>query len=176
MLAFVNEPDEKWAEKLTDANRAARAAGRHDAADYMELRAANDAIRREGVEWLFSTLIAIAARANRSAGSISIEREEPHDFQHRGANLVGSLIRLRQGVRCLTVEAGWTRTPGDGFMRGGPLAVARIVHFGMPRSNAELALARAGGSAAWKLVREDMPPADFGETDLNMHFAIFCGG
>ena len=55
-----------------------------------------------------------------------MENENPHNFRLRGANLVGSLLRVRQGVRCLTVEAGWTRTPNDGFMRGGALAIARI--------------------------------------------------
>src|SRR5215470_2131826 len=111
---------------LAESSANARAAGRHAVADYIALKASNDQIRERGVRWLFDSLIELAAIANRQNIAVTIEREDPHSFHHLGANMVGSLIRFRHGVRCLTLQAGWTRTPRDGFMRGQALAAARI--------------------------------------------------
>ena len=115
----MNELDEIWAQKLAEAAENARVSGRHDVADYLALKAANDTIRRTAVGWLFDTAVQIAAEANRNLSGIAIEREDPYNFSLRGANIVGSMLRVRQGVRCMTIEAGWTRTPADGFMCGG---------------------------------------------------------
>src|SRR5258708_38181062 len=106
----MTELDEVWNRMLGDAAASARAQGRHDVAEYLSLKAANDAIRTTGVQWLFDSVLEIAGEVNRGNVSISIERVEPFSFSHRGANLVGSQLRLLLGVRCLTVEAGWTRT------------------------------------------------------------------
>src|SRR5436305_2498739 len=107
----MNELDEIWSQMLADAEARARASGRHDVADYLALKASNDQIRERSIRWLFDSIIEFAAHANRREQAIAIEREDPHNFSFRGANLVGSLLRIRQGVRCLTLEAGWTRTP-----------------------------------------------------------------
>lgn len=157
---------------LDDAVRRARDGGRHDVADYLSLKARNDAMRQTGVVWIFDTLIEIAGNANRSHAAISIEREEPHNFEFRGANMAGSLLRLRQGVRCLTVEAGWTRTPADGFMRGGALAFARIAHFGMPKQNAELALMLANEIPEWRIAQSS---ESIDSAALRSHFRVFIG-
>lgn len=171
----MHELDEIWAQKLAIAAENARVSGRHDVADYLELKAANDELRRTGIAWLFDTVLQIAAESNRGFTGISIEREDPHNFALRGANLVGSLLRLRQGVRCMTLEAGWTRTPADGFIRGGALAAGRIIHFGLPKANAELALIKDAETPVWVTVNEAARRSDFNSSGLQEHFRIFVG-
>ena len=69
--------------------------------------------------------------------------------------MVGSLVRVRFGIRSLTVEAGWTRLPSHGFMRGGALAAARLTHFGLPKSGSELELIKSGATAIWRVAGGD---------------------
>lgn len=171
----MNELDETWSKMLSQALENARVSGRHDVADYLNLKAANDTIRQTGVAWLFDTLIEIAGDANRSNPGISIEREDVYNFLHRGANIVGSLVRLRLGVRCLTVEAGWTRTPADGFMRGGALAFARLTHMGMPKANTDLSLIKSEESPIWQFMLEEKGAQIFRSESLRDHFRIFTG-
>lgn len=146
----VNELDEVWANMLAQAAENARAELRHDVADYLDLKHSNDLVRSAAVGWLFDTLVEFASRLGRENHPVSIERIEPYSFQHHGANIVGSSVSFRYGVRCLTVEAGWTRTPADGFIRGGGLAIARLRHFGMPRVNGELTLLRSADTPVWR--------------------------
>lgn len=150
----MNELDEMWSATLAHAAEQARAGNRHDVADYLDLKAANDLIRTTGVRWLFDTLIEYAASANRSNAAVTIERTDPHSFSHRGANIVGSSVSFRYGVRCLIAEAGWTRTPADGFMRGGGLAFARLRHFGVPKASVEMTLLLSGANPAWILTTD----------------------
>lgn len=171
----MNELDEMWSKLLSQALENAKASGRHDVAEYLNLKAANDAIRQASVQWLFDTLLEIAGDANRTKLNISIERNDTHNFAYRGANLVGSLIRFRHGVRCLTVEAGWTRTPTDGFMRGGALAFARLTHMGIPKANAELSLIRSEESPIWQLMLEEKGVQIFRSESLRDHFRLFVG-
>jgi len=170
----MTEFDEVWNRMLADAAESAKAQGRHDVAEYLSLKAANDMMRSAGVKWLFDSVIEIAAEANRANRNISIERVEPHSFSYHGANIVGSQLKLLLGVRCLSVEAGWTRTPSDGFMRGGPLAIARLKHFGMPRANAELLLLKGDTTPKWS---ENTPDARRSVTikHLQDHFVVFLG-
>lgn len=171
----MNELDEVWSQMIREAIGNARVSGRHDVADYLTLKASNDAIRTAAVKWLFDSLIEIAANANRENSAISIEREEPHNFSHQGSNMVGALLRVRQGVRCITLEAGWTRTPGDGFMRGGALAFARIIHFGNARSNTELILLHNEDRPQWFAAVENKAANSFMSDDILRHFRIFIG-
>lgn len=171
----MNELDELWARKLAEAAENARVSGRHDVADYLELKAANDAVRRTGVGWLFDTVVQLAAESNRALSGIAVEREDPYSFRLRGANLVGSLLRLRRGVRCMTLEAGWTRTPADGFIPGGALAVARIVHFGNRTGNAELALIKHSETPVWMRVSDSGGMGEFNSDGLREHFRLFHG-
>ncbi|MEO5858799.1 MAG: hypothetical protein ABIR33_07605 [Pyrinomonadaceae bacterium] len=171
----MSELDQLWAQMLDEAMAAARAAGRHDVADYLDLKARNDALRNAGVRWLFESLIGIAGEATRGFATITMDREDPHNFSHRGANIAGSLLTFRLGVRCLTVEAGWTRTPGDGFMRGGALAIAKISHFGITKMNAELHLKPAESGPGWVAIHADRASIPADESFLRQHFSVFLG-
>ena len=161
-----------WSQMLDEAIASARTAGRGDVADYLDLKSRNDALRVAGVRWLFESVIEIAAEANRRSAALAIEREDPHNFPHLGANIAGALLRVRHGVRCLTVEAGWTRTPSDGFMRGGALAVAKITHFGMTKMNMDLLLKHSEGSPGWVAAIPDGRTAPADEAFLRRHFTV----
>lgn len=171
----MSELDQLWSQMLGEAMAAARNSGRHDVADYLDLKAKNDALRYAGVRWLFEMLIGIAGEASRELAAITINREEPHNFPHRGANIAGSLITFRLGVRCLTVEAGWTRTPADGFMRGGALAVARISHFGIAKMNVDLLLKPSELGPGWTASYSDGASIAVDEVFLRQHFVTFLG-
>lgn len=171
----MNELNEMWSRMLSQAIENARASGRGDVVEYLTLKAANDAMRQIGVRWLFDTLVEIAGEANRINQSISIERTDPYNFNYRSANLLGSLFKLRQGVRCLSVEAGWTRTPTDGFIRGGALAIGRITHLGMSNANAEISLVKTDEGPVWKLMSDQKAAEIFGSDAMRDHFRIFAG-
>jgi hypothetical protein len=174
----MNELDEVWAQKLSQATANARAAGRIDVADYLNLKATNDLIRQTSVKWLFDSMTEIAARNNRgiAASSVTIESENPHRFDFAKATMVGSLLRLRQGVRCLTLEAGWTRTPADGFMRHSALAAARVTHFGITKANQDLILLRQTNDVPeWFSIDRNGRKSLFNLNKLEEHFRIFAG-
>ncbi len=159
------ELDHVWSKMLDEAAVNASKDGRHAAAEYLRLRATNDAIRRAGVNWLFDTMIEIAATQPR----LTIEREEPHNFAVGNSNMAGSYLEIRLGVRCLMLEAGWARTPKDGIMRNGALAFARITHFGMPTSGAEIRLVHGETLPHW--LSGDDTTVD--SQELRRHFDIF---
>jgi hypothetical protein len=171
----MEELDQMWSQMLEEATASARTSGRHDVADYLDLKARNDVLRSAGVRWLIEGLIAVAGEVTRRSTVITIDREDPHNFDHRGANIAGSLLKFRHGVRCLTLEAGWTRTPADGFMRGGALAIAKLTHFGMPKMNAELHLKPGPDRPRWVAFYADGASIDADETFLKQHFAILIG-
>ncbi len=167
----MTELDQIWSQLLIEAETRASHSGRRDVADYLRLKATNDAIRTAGVGWLFDTMIEIAGPAMSCHNPVAVEREEPHSFARGSSTMVGSLLRVRQGVRCLTVEAGWVRTPGDGIMQKGALVYARISHFGLPKAGGEI-----------RLVHTDSLPQWLDETDaivdsggLRRHFEVFLG-
>lgn len=167
----MTELDQVWAQMLGDAVIKAGGMGRDHVAEYLRLKATNDAIRAAGVNWLFESVIEIAGQAVRDNHGISIEREEPHSFRRGSSNMVGSLLEIRQGVRCLTVEAGWARIPSDGIMQKGALAYARITHFGIPKAGAEIRLVHAETLPNW--LAEDGVAIDI--SVLRRHFDIFLG-
>lgn len=171
----MRELDEVWENLMREAIARAKSSGRSDVAEYLMLKASNDAARSASVKWLFDAAREIAADSNRQNAGIIIEEQHPHRFSIGNAHLVGSLTRFRQGVRCLTVEAGWTRAPDDGFMRGGALACARISHFGMKRANEELILLRAGDAPSWFAVDRHGRQSLFDSRNLQNHFQIFLG-
>lgn len=175
MLKTMNELDQVWAQKLNEAQIKAQTSGSQDVADYLALRATNDMIRQTSVQWLFDSLLEIAAEAARDSINITTETKNPHQFQFGNSNLGGWLVTLRQGVRCLTLEAGWTRTPADGFMRGGALAVARLIHFGISKHNAELFLLQSDQLPNWFAVAKDGRRDLFDAKNLQRHFQIFLG-
>jgi hypothetical protein len=168
----MTELDQMWSQMLKTVAAKANDSGRHDIVEYIRLKAANDAIRAEGVNWLFDALIELASDINRGDLQLAIERHEPHNFARGNSNMVGSLVNVRHGVRCLTVEAGWTRTPSDGIMLGGTLAAARISHFGIRKANADLSLAYAGDLPLWHIEDDDGRRRPFRIRDLHDHFQI----
>jgi len=175
MLKLMNELDEVWARKLSEARLKAQTSGSVDVAEYLALKATNDLIRQTSVEWLFGSTLEIASDAIRRGTNITIENEHPHRFAFENATLAGSLVRFRQGVRCVSLEAGWTRTPNDGFMRGGALAAARIVHFGISKHNAQLLLLRTGDAPNWFTALDENRRVLFNAIELQRHFRVFLG-
>jgi len=144
----MTELDAVWSQMLDDAGQQASDAGRHAIAEYLRLKATNDAIRTRGVAWLLDSFIEIAMREHRTQ-NMTVERDEPHSFARGASNMVGTRLSIRLGVRCLTVEAGWARTPADGIMRKGALAFAQLTHFGMPRESSELRLVHGEDLPKW---------------------------
>lgn len=145
----MTELDHIWSKLLADAGEKAADLGRDEIAEYVRLKATNDAIRNAGVTWLFETVIEAVGKAMGTRTGITIHRIEPHSFARGNSTMVGSMLEIRQGVRCLTVEAGWARTPSNGIMRNGALAIARMSHFGMPTENVELRLAHTAATPQW---------------------------
>lgn len=167
----MSELDEAWQLALAEAKQRAHAAGRADIAKYLDLRAQNDLLRQAAVEWLTKTLTKLAAEANRHGSSIQIEQQDSHRFRIGSATMVGTQFTLRCGVRALSVESGWPRTPRDGFVRGGGLACANIKHFGRRRSNAELLLVRSpGGAPQWFVFDKNGARSPFTEERIHDHF------
>ncbi|MEO7540211.1 MAG: hypothetical protein ABIV21_09290 [Pyrinomonadaceae bacterium] len=164
------ELDQIWAQMLARAQTGAVAAGRDHVAEYLRLKASNDAIRRTGVSWLLDTFIDIATSL-RVPHVPLIDREEPHSFSLGSSNMVGTRLNIRHGVRCLSVEAGWARSPSDGIMTGGSLAHACISHFGIPRENRELRLVHADTLPQW--ISDDGSVVITG--DLQRHFELLFG-
>lgn len=171
----MNELDEVWTQMMNRAINNARDAGRHDVAEYLALKATNDFIRQMSIRWLLDSMTEIAAQYNRNNRAVQIENESPHNFAFNRANMVGSRLSLRQGVRCLSVEAGWTRTPTDGFMRGGALAAARVTHFGIAKANEDLVLLREEDFPQWFSVDKAGRKSLFDSRNLQKHFQIFTG-
>jgi hypothetical protein len=165
----MNELDEAWAEMIASAIQNAKATGRSGVADFLALKQSNDLIRQTSIDWLFSSFIEIAGEANRRHPSLTIEREEPHEFSFQNAKMAGSLIRIVLGVRRLMVEAGWTRHPSHGFMRNQALAAARISHFGMPRAGEDLILVRKDDVPVWS----STDGVEFDSEGLRRHFQTF---
>ena len=165
--------DEAWEVALAEAKQRARAGGRADIAKYLDLRAKNDLLRRTAAVWLVNTLTALAGEANRKGAGIQIEHQDKHRFRRGSATMVGTQLTLRKGVRALSVESGWPRTPRDGIVRGNGLACANIKHFGRPRANVELLLARSSkGVPRWLIVEEDIAQTTLSDAHLRDHFSL----
>jgi hypothetical protein len=169
----VSELEETWELALAQAEQRARNTGRRDIANYLALRQKNDLLRRAAIDWLVAALTEMAARANRSGASIQIEEKTGHRFHVGNTTMVGNQLILRRGVRTLTIETGWPRTPGDGIMRGGGLAHARLKHFGRSRVNAEFLLVRSpNGTPQWLVLEKDDRKSLLTEAKLHNHFSI----
>ena len=162
----MNELEDVWASMLRQGAEKAEIHGRSDVAEYLRLRLTNDAIRSAGVKWLFDVAMEAAFRVP----AITVEREEPHTFARGSSNMVGARLDIKLGVRCMSVEAGWARRPGDGIMTGGALAAAAIKHFGMPRETVEMRLIHADGLPLWF----NDENAAVSMADIERHIRILC--
>jgi hypothetical protein len=170
----MTELDEMWAQAIAEAKLKAQALGRGDVADYLALKEANDAARNVGLEWLKDSFLEFAGELNRRGAGLSVEHSDTHRFSVGAATMVGLRLRFNLGVRNLTIEAGFPRTPQDGFVRGGGLACGRITHFGMPKANAELLLIKTNQKAPqWLVINQDNSRSPFAHIDLQRHFAMF---
>lgn len=169
----MNELDELWLQIIEKAIAKAEATGQSDISKYLALKASNDAIRSTGSRWLFDAFLELSEEVNRQGINLEIESENPHRFSVGNSTMVGTLLKFQLGVRCLTIEAGWTRTPADGFMRGGALANARISHFGMSRCNAELSLLMQKDLPEWFSIGEEGNRSPFDSSKLRKHFQLF---
>jgi hypothetical protein len=173
---FVSELDVEWAQVLAEAERRARAAGRGDLVEYLRLRASNDQARAIGIEWLFETFTQFAGAANRACAGIQLAKKEGHRFQLGNATMVGSLLTLKTGVRQLMIEAGWPRTPHDGFVSGNGLASARLRHFGIKSANEELLLVRSQtGIPQWLVLERAGTRTQLLEARIRQHIKKFLG-
>ena len=164
--------EEDYERRMDDARRRARAEGRGDVLDYLDLRAANDRLRAGGVEWLIETVTALAGEANRNGAGLSLARTEAHRFRVGQATMVGPRLVLTRGVRSLTVEAGWPRVPRDGVVRGGGLACALVGHFGLRDAGDELLLVPdAADAPRWLVVEKTGTRTPLHEARLRRHLA-----
>jgi hypothetical protein len=169
----MTELDEAWDLALAEAKNRARASGRRDIADYLDLRRQNDLLRRTATDWLIEAAIVLAGKANRTGAGIQIEQDETHRFSRGPATMVGKRITLRRGVRALIIESGWPRTPRDGFVRGGGLACANIKHFGRPRSNVEILLMRSSsGAPQWFVEDKHGKKSLLTEEAIDAHISV----
>ena len=170
----MSELDEAWALALAEAEARARAAGRRDISDYLALRNANDLIRKTAGKWLLTTFATVAGEANRAGAGIQISREDAHRFLVGNAGMVGSQLKLGNGVRILLVEVGWPRTPRDGFIGGGGLACGNIKHVGIKSANEELRLVVPGSGEAprWIVQGKRGTHPEFHEANVRDHLAI----
>lgn len=173
----MNELDDIWTRAMLAAEQQAKSNARSDVADYLRLREANDDARRGGIDWLLGIFLQVAAEANRRGMSLFVERSDAHSFPVGTATMQGTQLRLKIGIRSLTVEAGFPRLPKDGFIRGNGLACARITHFGIASANEDLILARADNKQepAWMTIDKNGFRQPFQISRLKHHFATFFG-
>ena len=164
--------DEEYEQRLAEAQRRAGKRGRDDVLDYLSVRASNDRLRSGGVAWLFDSFTALAGELNRAGAGLTVARTESHRFRVGHSTMVGTQLVIRNGIRALTVEAGWPRTPGDGIVRGGGLASANIGHFGDTRAGEELLLVPdAQADARWFVIEKTGLRTELRPEHLRRHLA-----
>ncbi|MEZ5307460.1 MAG: hypothetical protein R2684_09975 [Pyrinomonadaceae bacterium] len=160
---------------ISSAIEHAKSVGRFDLSDYLSLRSSNDAIRESARKWLFDSVLEIVFAFNNHGASIKIDQKAKHRIRYSGGWLSGELLELRQGLRCLTIEAGWTQSLEDGFMRGGALAFARLNHFGHSKQNEELVLLTFEGNHQWFSIEDEKHRRSFEFVSLKPHFQVLMG-
>ena len=169
----MSELDEAWALALAEAERHARAAGRTDISEYLALRTSNDLLRTTATRWLLTMFEQAAGEANRSGGSIQTTVDGEHRFKVGAATMVGRRLNLQSGVRTLSIEVGWPRTPRDGFIRGGGLAHCNINHLGMRSASEQLRLTlNAAGVPRWTSFESSEQNTEIHESDIRHHVSI----
>lgn len=165
-----------WAQRMQQAISKAQNTGQGDIAEYLSLKADNDAFRATGCRWLFESFIELSDEVNRLGIRLEVENFSPHRFAVGNASMVGSLLKFYYGLRNLSIEVGWTRTPQDGFIRGGGLACARISHFGISRANDELLLVRSPENIPqWFSLSKNGNRYPVSADNLREHFNLFLG-
>ena len=167
---FLSSFDEEYERQLEEARARATARGRGDVLDYLHLKAANDTLRARAVSWLLDSFTALAGELNRAGAGLSLARADAHRFRVGHSTMVGERLVLRRGLRALTVEAGWPRSPRDGVVRGGGLASALVGHFGNRRADEELLLVSAEAETArWFVIEKTGARTELLEEHLRRH-------
>ena len=161
--------DNFWSQIIDQAIKNADIDGRENVAEFLRLRSKNDAIRQTAVTWLLDTFTSEIMTTESISRGLVVERVDTHHFKHENSNLIGSHLSFQLGVRCLSVEAGWTRTPSDGIMTGGALARARISHFGFARAKEEFLLILEQPRPRW---RQSETAAFFDTSILTHHLDL----
>lgn len=101
------------------------------AAEYIALKAANDQLREQGKQWLWSTLDLICSEINRkltekaNQGALQVGCQE-WQFTVGNSIMVGERFGARYLTSTLVVEAGWPRLPEHGYISDSGLAHARV--------------------------------------------------
>ena len=161
---------------MAEARERAQGGGRGDVLEYLNLRAANDAVRSRSVEWLLELFMTAAGELNRAGAGLALARTDAHRFRVGNSSMVGARLVLRRGVRQLTVEAGWPRAPLDGIVRGGGLASALVGHFGDTRAGEELLLVPDGDAEArWFVIAKTGARTELQPELLRRHLARLLG-
>jgi hypothetical protein len=171
----MEELNEVWEQLIAEAGKNPQNIERPELAAFIAVKSANDAVRETSVAWLLDSMRTAAEHANRKNAGIALEADDAHRFSLGVMQLGGRLLRFKHGIRSMTVEAGWTRTPADGFMRGNALAVARISHFGLAKHDAELHLVKFEDRPQWFTITKLGLRVSFEIEDIIRHFQIFLG-
>jgi hypothetical protein len=168
--------DEDYERMMAEARERAQGGRRGDVLEYLNLKAANDAVRGRGVAWLLEVFTAAAGELNRAGAGVALARTDAHRFRVGNSSMVGARLVLRRGVRQLTVEAGWPRAPLDGIVRGGGLASALVGHFGDARAGEELLLVPDGDAEArWFVVEKTGARTELQSTHFKRHLTRLLG-
>lgn len=136
----MDEFEQKWLEMLEKAKERAQREENLTLLEYFELKSANEKLRLEASKALLEMFFYAARSKSLEGFNLKFNTKSGHQFEMRQARLTGFCLDISFGIRKLTIEIGWTRTPKDGFMRQGALAYSRISHFGRPEHNKELLL------------------------------------
>lgn len=135
------------------------------AAEYLQLKQANDQLRQQGKLWLWTELEKLCAELNHDLASkpdglLLQTGVQPWQFEISTdpgkVTLVGERFGVRFRGQTLVVEMGWPQLPEHGFIPNGGLARARI-RFSPnvmlePLNKADLILKRQGADVAWYLL------------------------
>lgn len=138
--------------------------------DYLTVRGVNNEMRGNATEWLFKSFEYTALRLTSDGFALSPDCAELSSFSFSGATLSGPSIAFPFGVRKLTCEVGSIKAPGDGIIKGGGIAIARISHFGMPEKEQFLRLVIGEETARW--VVDSDRSRSFDLYDVIGHFRI----
>ena len=169
----MSELDEAWVLAMAEAENRARASGRADIGEYIALRNSNDRKRKFGADWIIKAFTEAAGEVNRAGASLQTSNADGHRFKVGSATMVGRLLTVTSGVRSISVEVGWPRTPNDGFVRGGGLACANIQHFGMKAASEHLRLeVDRKGLPHWQRHPHHGERSEFHEADVKHHMAV----
>lgn len=164
--------DTIFGEDLDRAISHAKESGRFELADYFKLKAGNDRIRENARKWIFETIEEIVFKFNDHGASIKLEHLYKKNIKYGYSSLTGNRLELKQGLRCLTVEVGWTQSIDDGVMRSGALAFGRLSHFGFRKEKEEIELHRFERHPQWFKVDKDMIRRPFTVASLKRHFEV----